>query len=99
MMAVCQPSVPAIAATAIMNADDHKAAPATLTMMGGPIDTRESPTTVNDLAMKRPISWFRSNVIATVPMHYEGAGRRVYPGFLQLASFMSMNLGAHMQSH
>ena len=99
MMAVCQPSVPALAATAIMNADDHEAAPATLTMMGGPIDTRESPTTVNDLAMKRPISWFRSNVIATVPMQYEGAGRRVYPGFLQLASFMSMNLGAHIQSH
>ena len=99
MMAVCQPSVPAIAATAIMNADGHMAAPATLTMMGGPIDTRESPTTVNDLAMKRPISWFRGNVIATVPMHYEGAGRKVYPGFLQLASFMSMNLGAHIQSH
>ena len=99
MMAVCQPSVPALAATAIMNRDDHPATPATLTMMGGPIDTRESPTTVNDLAMKRPISWFRQNVIATVPMQYAGAGRRVYPGFLQLASFMSMNLGAHIQSH
>ena len=68
-------------------------------MMGGPIDTRESPTTVNDLAMNRPISWFRQNVIATVPMQYEGAGRRVYPGFLQLAGFMTMNLGAHIQSH
>lgn len=99
VMAVCQPSVPALAATAIMNRDKHDAAPATLTMMGGPIDTRESPTTVNDMAMKRPISWFRQNVIATVPMTYEGGGRKVYPGFLQLASFMSMNLGAHIQSH
>lgn len=99
MMAVCQPSVPAFAATAIMNRDNHPCAPATLTMMGGPIDTRESPTTVNDLAMERPISWFRETVIATVPMNHRGAGRRVYPGFLQLASFMSMNLGSHMLSH
>lgn len=99
MMAVCQPSVPALATTALMNADRHPAAPVTLTMMGGPIDTRKSPTTVNDLAMERPIAWFRQTVIATVPMSYRGAGRRVYPGFLQLASFMSMNLGAHMQSH
>lgn len=99
MMAVCQPSVPALAATAIMNGNDHPATPATLTMMGGPIDTRKSPTTVNDLAMDRPLSWFRQNVIATVPASYAGAGRRVYPGFLQLASFMSMNLGNHMLSH
>ncbi len=99
MMAVCQPSVPALATTAIMNRDSHPAAPQTLTMMGGPIDTRESPTTVNDLAMERPIEWFRHTVIATVPMQYRGAGRKVYPGFLQLASFMSMNLGSHMMSH
>ncbi|MGB3740018.1 MAG: polyhydroxyalkanoate depolymerase, partial [Pontixanthobacter sp.] len=99
MMAVCQPSVPAFAATAIMNRDSHPATPKTLTMMGGPIDTRESPTTVNDLAMDRPIAWFRETVIATVPFAYKGAGRRVYPGFLQLASFMQMNLGAHIQSH
>ncbi|NMW32459.1 polyhydroxyalkanoate depolymerase [Altererythrobacter sp. RZ02] len=99
MMAVCQPSVPAFAATAIMNRDKHPCMPDTLTMMGGPIDTRESPTTVNDMAMERPISWFRQTVIATVPMNHRGAGRRVYPGFLQLASFMSMNLGAHMLSH
>ena len=99
MMAVCQPSVPAFAATALMNLHDDPATPATLTMMGGPIDTRESPTTVNDLAMERPIEWFRQSVIATVPMHHRGAGRRVYPGFLQLASFMSMNLGSHMMSH
>lgn len=99
VIAVCQPSVPALAATAVMNAACHPARPATLTMMGGPIDTRKSPTTVNDLAMNRPIAWFRQNVIATVPMQYPGAGRRVYPGFLQLAGFMSMNLGSHMMSH
>ena len=99
MIAVCQPSVPAFAATAIMNGAKDEAAPKTLTMMGGPIDTRESPPTVNDMAMKRPISWFRQNVIATVPAQYPGAGRRVYPGFMQLASFMSMNLGGHILSH
>ena len=99
VMAVCQPSVPALAATALMNAEGHRCRPATLTMMGGPIDTRESPTTVNDLAMERPIEWFRHTVIATVPMQHRGAGRRVYPGFLQLAGFMSMNLGQHMLSH
>ena len=99
VVAVCQPSVPALAATAVMNAARHPARPATLTMMGGPIDTRCSPTSVNDLAMERPIAWFRQNVIATVPMQYPGHGRRVYPGFLQLASFMSMNLGNHMLSH
>lgn len=99
MMAVCQPSVPALAATALMNADRHPARPATLTMMGGPIDTRESPTTVNDLAMERPLSWFEQTVIATVPFSYAGAGRKVYPGFLQLASFMSMNLESHISSH
>jgi poly(3-hydroxybutyrate) depolymerase len=99
MMAVCQPSVPAFAATAIMNREKHPCAPKTLTMMGGPIDTRESPTTVNNLAMGRPLAWFSETVIATVPMNHRGAGRRVYPGFLQLASFMSMNLGSHMQSH
>jgi poly(3-hydroxybutyrate) depolymerase len=98
-MAVCQPSVPVFAATAILNKRRSRAAPRTLTMMGGPIDTRESPTTVNDLAMERPIEWFRHSVIATVPMQYRGAGRRVYPGFLQLAGFMSMNLGNHLMSH
>jgi poly(3-hydroxybutyrate) depolymerase len=99
MMAVCQPSVPALAATAVMGALQHPARPATLTMMGGPIDTRESPTPVNDHAMNKPHVWFRHNVITTVPATYPGAGRRVYPGFVQLASFMSMNLGSHMMSH
>jgi poly(3-hydroxybutyrate) depolymerase len=99
MMAVCQPSVPAYAATALLNLHKSPATPLTLTMMGGPIDTRESPTTVNNHAMNRPIEWFRQSVIATVPMQYRGAGRRVYPGFMQLNAFMSMNLQSHMMSH
>lgn len=99
VLAVCQPSVPALAATAIMGAGQHPCRPATLTMMGGPIDTREAPTSVDDVAMQQPLSWFENNVIATVPLTYPGAGRRVYPGFLQLAGFMAMNLGSHMMSH
>ena len=99
MLAVCQPSVPCFAAAAVMSADGHPCRPKTLTMMGGPIDTREAPTAVNTLATKRPHSWFEQNAIVTVPMTYPGAGRRVYPGFLQLAGFMSMNLGNHMVSH
>jgi poly(3-hydroxybutyrate) depolymerase len=99
VLAVCQPSVPAFAATALMDAYKHKWRPRTLTMMGGPIDTREAPTAVNTLATQRPHSWFQQNVIATVPMIYPGAGRKVYPGFLQLAGFMTMNLGSHLISH
>ncbi len=99
MLAVCQPSVPCYATAALMSADEHPNRPATLTMMGGPVDTREAPTSVNTLATERPHAWFEQNVIATVPMGYPGAGRRVYPGFLQLAGFMSMNLGNHMTSH
>ncbi|WP_173843434.1 polyhydroxyalkanoate depolymerase [Novosphingobium sp. TH158] len=99
MMAVCQPSVPALAATALMGEDKHPCRPLTLTMMGGPIDTREAPTSVNDVAMQRPLAWFEHSVIATVPALYPGAGRKVYPGFLQLAGFMAMNLGTHLQSH
>ena len=99
MLAVCQPSVPCFAAAALMSADKHPHRPATLTMMGGPIDTREALTSVNTLATERPHAWFEQNVIATIPGTYAGAGRRVYPGFLQLAGFMSMNLGSHMMSH
>ncbi|MFL6746699.1 MAG: polyhydroxyalkanoate depolymerase, partial [Sphingomicrobium sp.] len=99
MLAVCQPAVPAFAATALMNEDKNPHRPKTLTMMGGPIDTREAPTAVNTLATQRPFSWFEQNVIATVPMIYPGAGRKVYPGFLQLAGFMTMNLGSHLISH
>ena len=99
MLAVCQPSVPCYAAAAVMSADRHPARPRTLTMMGGPIDTREAPTAVNTLATQRPHAWFQRNVIATVPYHYPGSGRAVYPGFLQLAGFMAMNLGDHLTSH
>jgi poly(3-hydroxybutyrate) depolymerase len=99
VLAVCQPSVPAYAATAIMGANGHPQRPLTLTMMGGPVDTREAPTSVNDVAVNHPLPWFKHNVIATVPLHYPGAGREVYPGFLQLAGFMSMNLQSHMMSH
>ena len=99
MLAVCQPAVPAFAAVALMNADKNPATPKSLTMMGGPIDTREAPTAVNTLATERPHSWFQRNVIATVPMIYPGTGRKVYPGFLQLAGFMTMNLGSHLVSH
>ena len=99
MLAVCQPAVPAFAATALMAEDKNKWRPKTLTMMGGPIDTRKAPTAVNTLATKRPHTWFQNNVIATVPMIYAGAGRKVYPGFLQLAGFMTMNLGSHLISH
>lgn len=99
VLAVCQPSVPAYAATAVMSADGHPLRPLTLTMMGGPVDTREAPTAVNTLATERPHAWFQHNAIVTVPEGYPGAGRRVYPGFLQLAGFMSMNLGNHLTSH
>lgn len=99
VLAVCQPSVPAFAAAAIMGKREDPCRPATLTMMGGPIDTREAPTSVNDVAMNQPLSWFENNVVATVPLTYPGAGRKVYPGFLQLAGFMAMNLGNHMMSH
>jgi len=99
MLAVCQPAAPAFAATALMAKDRNPWRPKTLTMMGGPIDTRKAPTAVNTLATQRPHSWFENNVIATVPMIYPGAGRKVYPGFLQLAGFMTMNLGSHLISH
>lgn len=99
MLAVCQPAVPAFAAAALMSADKDPWTAKTLTLMGGPIDTREAPTAVNRLASERPLSWFEQNVVATVPAWYPGGGRRVYPGFLQLAGFMAMNLGNHLVSH
>jgi poly(3-hydroxybutyrate) depolymerase len=99
MLAVCQPSVPCYAAAAVMSEDKHPCRPRTLTLMGGPIDTREAPTAVNTLAVQRPYAWFQRNVIATVPYLYPGNGRKVYPGFLQLAGFMTMNLGNHLTSH
>jgi poly(3-hydroxybutyrate) depolymerase len=99
MLAVCQPSVPCYAAAALMSADRHPCRPRTLTLMGGPIDTRRAPTAVNILATQRPFAWFERNVVAIVPYTYPGSGRAVYPGFLQLAGFMAMNLGDHLTSH
>jgi poly(3-hydroxybutyrate) depolymerase len=99
MLAVCQPSVPCYAAACLMSEAKHPCRPRTLTMMGGPIDTRMAPTTVNTLAMQRPYAWFKNTVIGSVPAVYPGAGRKVYPGFMQLSGFLSMNLGNHMMSH
>lgn len=99
MLAVCQPAVPAYAAVALMSGDNDVATPLTLTMMGGPVDTRKAPTSVDDMATGRPFAWFEQNVVARVPQIYPGAGRKVYPGFLQLTGFMSMNLANHMKSH
>jgi poly(3-hydroxybutyrate) depolymerase len=99
VIAVCQPAVPVLAAVALMAAADDPAQPRSMTLMGGPIDTRRNPTVVNKLATSRPLSWFERNVIATVPPRYSGQFRRVYPGFLQLAGFMTMNLDRHVTAH
>ncbi|MFG6464650.1 polyhydroxyalkanoate depolymerase [Roseateles sp. DXS20W] len=95
VVAVCQPCVSALAAVALMAEDDHPATPASLTLMAGPIDCRVSPTAVNELATSKPIGWFRKNLISVVPWRHRGAGRRVYPGFVQLSAFMSMNKDRH----
>jgi poly(3-hydroxybutyrate) depolymerase len=99
ILAVCQPSVPCYALAALMSAEKNPLRPKTLTLMGGPIDTRMAPTAVNDVATERPHAWFQQYAIQTVPAMYPGAGRKVYPGFLQLTGFLTMNLGSHMQSH
>jgi poly(3-hydroxybutyrate) depolymerase len=99
VIAVCQPCVAALVATAVMAEAGNPAQPRTLTLMAGPVDTRVEPTAVNELAVSKPISWFERNVITTVPLRYAGAGRRVYPGFLQLTSFVSMNLDRHLSAH
>ena len=99
VIAVCQPSVPALAAAAIMAADRDPCRPASLTLMGGPIDTRRNPTDVNRLAQQRSLDWFESNVIASVPWPHPGWLRRVYPGFVQLTGFMTMNLDRHTSAH
>jgi polyhydroxyalkanoate depolymerase len=98
MLAVCQPCVAALAAAAAMADADHPAQPRSLTLMAGPIDTRVNPTKVNELAKTKPIDWFESNLIADVPRSFKGTGRKVYPGFMQLAAFVSMNPDRHMQS-
>jgi polyhydroxyalkanoate depolymerase len=98
VVAVCQPCVQTLAAAAIMADDDNPAQPRSMTLMAGPIDTRVSPTKVNELAMGKPISWFENNLITRVPLRYPGATRRVYPGFLQLTAFMSMNAERHIKA-
>lgn len=95
LLSVCQPCVPALAAVALMSEDKDPATPRSMTLMAGPIDTRVAPTVVNELANEKPIEWFERTLISTVPFRFAGAGRRVYPGFLQLSAFMSMNLARH----
>ena len=98
MVAVCQPCVQALAAAALMAEDDNPCQPRSMTLMAGPIDTRINPTKVNELATGRPIEWFEQNLIARVPWRYPGAARRVYPGFVQLTAFMSMNAERHVKA-
>ncbi|MGF9695084.1 polyhydroxyalkanoate depolymerase [Rhizobium sp. 0TCS1.26] len=99
VVAVCQPSVPVLAAVALMEEAADPCAPASMTLMGGPIDTRINPTAVNKLAQDRPLEWFQDNVVMTVPWPQPGFMRPVYPGFLQLSGFMSMNLDKHVVAH
>lgn len=99
MIAVCQPAVPALVATALMASRKDPLQPASLVLMGGPIDTRRNPTKVNELAQDKPIEWFETNVISAVPFPHAGFMRPVYPGFMQLTGFMTMNLERHMNAH
>lgn len=99
LLAVCQPCVQALAAVAVMSEDKHPATPRSMTLMAGPIDPRESPTKVNEFAVSKSLAWFQSSVISRVPWRHAGGGRRVYPGFLQLAAFMAMNMDRHNKAH
>ena len=99
VMAVCQPSVPVMAAIARMEAENDPLTPRSMVLMGGPIDTRRSPTAVNQVAEQRGVDWFRRNCIVKVPASYPGFWRDVYPGFLQLSGFMAMNLDRHVTAH
>jgi poly(3-hydroxybutyrate) depolymerase len=99
VIAVCQPCVAVLVAAAVMAQMNHAAQPRSMTLMAGPIDTRVNPTKVNELANSKPMEWFEQNLIATVPVRYPGARRRVYPGFVQLAAFMIMNIERHLKAH
>ncbi|HTN41107.1 MAG TPA: polyhydroxyalkanoate depolymerase [Asticcacaulis sp.] len=99
VVAVCQPGPPVLAAACLMSEDNDPCRPASMTFMGSPIDARFNPTVTNDLAQEKPFTWFKSNMIHTVPPPYPGLGRRVYPGFVQLYSFMSMNEARHKDAH
>jgi polyhydroxyalkanoate depolymerase len=99
VLAVCQPAVPVLAAVALMAQSGSRAQPRSMTLMAGPIDTRINPTKVNELANGKPIEWFKRNLIGTVPYGYGGAGRRVYPGFMQLTAFIAMNAERHKKAY
>jgi poly(3-hydroxybutyrate) depolymerase len=99
LISVCQPCAHALAAVALMAEDDNSACPRSVTLMAGPVDTRINPTTVNVLATTHPIEWFERELIGVVPLQFAGAGRRVYPGHMQLTAFMLMNLGRHVEAH
>ncbi|MFA6265337.1 MAG: polyhydroxyalkanoate depolymerase [Pseudolabrys sp.] len=99
VVAVCQPCVSALVAASVMAQGDHPAQPRSMTLMAGPIDTRVQPTKVNELAKSKSMDWFEKNMIGTVPARYPGGGRRVYPGFVQLIAFMSMNMDRHVKAH
>jgi len=99
VVAVCQPCAALLATVAVMAQSNHPCQPRSMTLMAGPIDTRINPTAVNELATGHPLEWFEKNLITTVPPRYAGAHRRVYPGFLQLSAFMSMNLPRHVRAH
>ena len=99
VLAVCQPSIPVMAAVSLMAADNDPRQPSSMTLMGGPMDTRINPTKVNEMATAKPLSWFENSVIQTVPFVHPGRGRRVYPGFLQLQGFMSLNPDRHVGEH
>ncbi len=99
VIAVCQPCVSALAAVAVMAADANPAQPRSMTLMAGPIDARINPTRVNELPTSKPIEWFENNLISVVPAKFAGGGRRVYPGFVQLSAFMSMNFERHIKAH
>ena len=99
VVAVCQPCVQTLAAVAVMSQENHPATPRSMTLMAGPIDVGESPTQVNELAQSKSLRWFERSVIARVPWRYPGAGRKVYPGFVQLAAFMAMNIDRHRDAH
>lgn len=99
IVGVCQPAVPVLSAVSLMSSEGAKCLPKSMILMGGPIDTRNSPTEVNELAKSRPIEWFTQTVISRVPMNYPGFGRPVYPGFMQLTGFMTMNLDRHIEAH
>jgi len=99
VLAVCQPCVQVLVAASVMAAEDHPAQPASMTLMAGPVDTRINPTKVNELALSKPMEWFERTLISTVPAGHAGAGRKVYPGFVQLSAFLSMNMQRHIKAH